>query len=328
MKKIIVLFSVSATLACLLVAGCSKSPEGAAVPGKTVAAPSGPVELKLKWTVGKQYLERMTMDQDMEFTIPGNSQPMQQQMEIIQEFSLAALKERPEGGVEVELKFISQKMSSKMAGRELMSFDSASDPSTDGANPIAPTLRKIVGAHVKYLIDARGKVEKMEGYDEFLKQITAGGSPQAEMMIKGMFSEDTLKQFGARAQGLPEKPVKIGDTWPVHLEISAGPMGTMDLDMKYKFTGWEQHDGHNCALLTYTGDVTSKAATNNPAMSMTIEKGVITGKNWFDPALGATVDGTADQSISVKMTMQGQKTDSTMKQKILMKLLGVSDIAR
>jgi hypothetical protein len=215
-----------------------------------------------------------------------------------------------------------------MGGREGMNFDSTSPPSSDGENPITPTLRKIIGAHVKFLMDAEGKVAKVEGYDEFIKQITAGASPQSEMMINGMFNEDTLKQFGAHSQGLPDKPVKIGDTWPIHLEISAGPMGTMKMDMKYKFAGWDQHDGHNCALLTYTGNMTSQAGTNKPAMNMTIEKGVISGKNWFDPALGVTVESDADQSMNVKVSMQGQKTDSKMKQKILMKLTGISDIPK
>ena len=328
MKKIIGRFSLTATLTCLLLAGCSKSSDDSSLVKKTEGAPQGPTELKVKWIVGKQYHEQMTMDQDMEFTVPGNSQPMQQQMEVTQEFSLSVLKARPEGGAEVEMKFVSQKMSSKMGGRELMSFDSTADPSNDGANPMAPTLRKITGAHVKFLMDAEGKVEKVDDYDEFMKHISAGASPQSEMMISGMFSEDTLKQFASHSQGLPEKPVNVGDTWPSHLEISAGPMGTMKMDMKYKLAGWEQHDGHNCALLTFTGDVTSKVGTNKSAMSMTIEKGVISGKNWFDPALGTTMESDADQSMSMKISMQGQKSDSKMKQKILTKLTGMSDLPK
>jgi hypothetical protein len=327
MKKIIGLLSPNITLTCLLLAGCSKSPEGG--PAKSMeGVPQGPVEMKLKWTVGKEYLQRMTMDQGMDIVMPGNPQPVKQHMDMQQDYSLSVLKERPEGGVEVEFKFVSQKVSSKMGAQELMSFDSASDPANDGANSVAAMFRKLIGAHVKFLMDKNGKVEKVVGYDEFMSQISAGGGPGSEMMFKSMFSEDTLKQFGARAQGLPDKPVKIGDTWPNHLEIAAGPMGTMTMNMKYKFAGWEQHDGHNCALLTFTGDVTSKPGTNNPAMSMTIQNGTLSGQSWFDPALGMPVDNTADQSMSVKMNMQGKNTDSQMKQKIDIKLVKISDLPK
>jgi hypothetical protein len=326
MKKIIALLSLSTTLTCLLFAGCSKSQDDAGAAKSAEAVPSGPVELKLKWMVGKQYLQQMTMNQDMDLTIPGNPKPMRQQMEMQQDYTLSALKQRPEGGFELELKFIGEKMSSKMDGREIISFDSASDPAKDGANPAAATFRKMIGAHVKFLTDADGKIEKVEGYDEFVDQIS-GGLPAAKTMVKSMFSEETLKQFGAGAQGLPDKPVKVGDIWPYQMEIVAGAMGTLKMNLNYKFAGWEQHDGHNCAFLTYTGDMTSKAATNNPGMNLSIENGKITGKNWFDPALGTMVNGVADQTMTLKMNMQGKTTDSQMKQKIAMKLVKISDIA-
>jgi hypothetical protein len=327
MKKITSLFFLNAALTCLLLAGCSKSPDNAGASKNADAAPQGPVELKLKWNVGKQYNEQMTMTQNMEMAVPGNPDPMHQQMELKQNYALSVLKERAEGGVVLELKFVSQKMSSKMDGKEMMSFDSTSSPSSDGANPAAATFRKIIGAHVRFLVDANGKIDKVEGYDDFINQISGSAAPEAQLMVKSMFNEDTLKQFGARGQGLPDKPVKVGDTWPNHIEVANGPMGTLKMNMNYKFAGWEQHDGKNCVLLTYTGDMVIKAATNNPAMNMSIENGAIEGKSWFDPALGTTVDGAADQSMTLKMNMQGKTTSSIMKQKITMKLVGISDIA-
>jgi Family of unknown function (DUF6263) len=339
MKKTIGIICTGLT--CLLLAGCSK-PKDAAVnnkPGEAPATasasaaekpknPEGPVELKLKWTVGKRYLEEMAMTQNSEITMPGAPKPMQQQTDMTQDYSLSAVKARSEGGSEVEMKFISQKMSTKTEGRDAMSFDSTADPATDAGNPVAPMLRKAVGAHITYLTDSDGKIEKVQGFPEFIKQLTGGVSAQSQQMMKSMFSEDSLKQYASGAQGLPDKPVKVGDTWPVHMDMNMGPMGNMTLNLKFKFAGWEQHNDHNCVLLTYTGDMASKGGPTSNAMKISIENGKLSGKNWFDPELGVMVENTGDQTMTVKMSMQGKDMTSKMKQNIDVKLTALEDISK
>jgi len=44
-------------------------------------------------------------------------------------------------------------------------------------------------------------------------------------MMKGFMSEDSLKQMSPTSMGLPGKPVKIGDTWPVKTENRFGANG-------------------------------------------------------------------------------------------------------
>jgi hypothetical protein len=333
MKKIAGLFLSLATIVCLL-PGCSKNDAGnakggtAAAAPDTAAAPTGPVELKVKWIPGKRYVEEMTMNQTMEMTMPGSDKPMETATEMTMGMSLSALKERPEGGAELELKFLSQKMSTKMAGQEVAAFDSASDSSKDGANPMAPTMRKMIGASVKFLTDTNGNIDQVEGYDDFMKRMTAGVPAQSQMMFKGMFSEDSLKQFGPHAQGLPDKPVKPGDSWPVNIKLPAGPIGKLDMSLKYKFESWEQHEGHNCVLLSYTGNIGSTGGTGTAGMNMSVDGGKTTGKSWFDPELGTMVDTAADQDMTLKMKVQGKDMNSRMKQHMTLKLAKFEDITK
>src|SRR5580704_18325923 len=110
------------------------------------------------------------------------------------------------------------------------------------------------------------------------------------------------------------------------MDMPAGPIGNLKMNFQYTFTGWEKRDGHNCALLSYTGTMSSEPSTNAAAMSFSIKSGDITGKTWFDPELGANIGGTTDQTMDFDMNMGGQKTDSTMKQNIVVKLVKLSDI--
>jgi hypothetical protein len=329
MKNLLSPLSLLVAAACLL-AGCSKSSNNPGGNGasKSAGGAGSPIELKAKWTAGKKYLHEMDMHQDMQITMPGTSAPAHQQMDMQQKFSISVLKERPEGGVELELEFVGEKVSSKMGNRQIMNFDSASSPAHDGADPGAAIFRKIVGAKIRFLTDADGKVEKVEGYDEFVDRISGSGGPAGQMILKGMFNEDTLKQYGTGAQGLPDHPVKIGDSWPFHMDMPAGPIGNLKMNFQYTFTGWEKRDGHNCALLSYTGTMSSEPSTNAAAMSFSIKSGDITGKTWFDPELGANIGGTTDQTMDFDMNMGGQKTDSTMKQNIVVKLVKLSDIPK
>ena len=331
MKRYNAILSLSAVITCAWFAGCSKSKDAVTSPagaGVVSTESSGPVEMKIKWVVGKRYAQQMTMNQTAHMTIPGMDKPMDQAMTMAQDFNMSAMKELPGGGTELELKFTGQKVESKMGGKVMMSFDSAQDPQSDTNNPVAPLFRKMIGAHVVYDVDADGKVEKVVGMNEFLAQLS-GGNPQSEAMMKSMMSEDMIKQLAMRGQGLPEKPVKIGDHWPVHLEVNAGQVGMLIMDMKYTFKGWQQHGGSKCALLESVGDIATKpgSSTNGP-MNVSVESGKLAGSTWYDPAQAMVVDSASDQNMTLNITAQGKSIKSQMKQQVSIKLVEVADIAK
>jgi hypothetical protein len=318
MNRYTAFLAVTLTI-CLPLLGCKKSEttqtQSEKAAAERVAIPSGPVELKLKWTVGSRIEQRMDVVQNSEIFIPRMPKPMKQEMTMGQEFALSVLKERPGGGYELELEFLGNQMMVMMGERTVVNFDSQGE-STDDNNPLAATFRKMVGARIKYLLDASNKVEKVEGLHDFRKRITTGAPNEAVAIFNSTFTEDYFKQMVNYAQNLPPKAVSIGDSWPVQIEMVLGPLGTMVVDLKYTFKGWDKREKRNCALLEYAGTINTKPGRGaGPlGMSISIEDGKSAGKSWFDPAAGLFVDSAIKQSMRMLMIMPdmaGGKTNAT-----------------
>ena len=303
--------------------GTSRAP-GHLVSSMSSAADDGkPVELKLKWQTGKRYEQQMDMTMDTDITIPGQSQTMQQKMKMGESFAISVLKDRDDGGHELEMRMTGITMNMDMGGRTLMSFDSKNPSGDAGANPAAAMLQQVAGMHFKMSADANGKVESVEGLKEFLDNMGTAGGADA---LKGMFSEDSIKEM-ASFQGLPDHPVKVGDTWPFKHEIPLPALGTMVLDMTYTFTGWEQRDNHKCAVLSFNGNIYTKSGNDGtPAGMVSMDDGKTSGEVLFDVAMGMPVETSAIQSFTMKMSAQGQAMSTKMTQDLSIKLAGVTDI--
>jgi hypothetical protein len=298
--------------------------EGAAKP----ADAGEPVTLMLKWQSGKRYLQSMDMTMDSDINVPGQKNSMKSTIKMGEDYTFSVLKDRDGGGKEVEMEITGISMNMGVGGKSMMSYDSKNPTGGDGgaANPVAAIFQKMVGAHLKLLTDDKGKIQDVEGFDEFANSIaTAGGAGSADM-IKGFMSKDSVKQMAA--QGLPDHPVKIGDSWPFKFETSSPAMGGgMVVDMTYTFTGWEQRGDHKCAVLAFSGDIYTKAGDDGatPAM-VSLDDGKTTGEMLFDPALGMAVENSAIQSFTMKVNVQGKSMSTKMTQDIAVKLMGVTDI--
>ena len=285
------------------------------------------VDLRLNWPVGKRFLQRMDIVQSSESTIPGVPTAMKQESTQSQDYSITVVKEREGGGRELELEFIAQKIDSQMGGKALVTFDSKADAKTDRTNAVAGAMRKLVGVKIHYLTDTNGRIDKVVGAPELQAKLVGTAAPQARMILTGLLNEDNLKRVVTLAIGLPDKPVKVGETWPAQRDVPMGLMGTLVMDSKYTFKGWEEHDKRRCALLEFTGTVASKpgaAPTAGPA-SMIVDNGKTAGKAWFDPAAGMIIDSQMEQEMTMKISSSGQNIESKTKTKINVKVVEATD---
>jgi hypothetical protein len=325
-KKFSFLLAFGMTIGCLTLVGCSKSANTKSSSG-TSANPNS-ADLKIKWVVGKKYVMRMEMNQDSQITPPGQPKPVEQSMDMTQDFDMSALKELPNGGRELELEFKAMTMDVTVGDRQMMGFDSSVPAEQDSSNSVAPMLRKMVGARIQYFTDANGKVEKVEGGKELVERMTEGTQqPGQAIFSKSMFSEDTLKQYGSFGDGMPDHPVKIGDSWHMVKKIS-NPIGELTLDLECTFKGWEQHGDRQCARIDNTGSISSSGDSTMPNMSVKIKNGKISGEGWYDPDLGMVVDGTSDQDMTMIITAQEKPMTMQMKQKIRFSLVKTEDLVK
>jgi hypothetical protein len=319
MKKLTVILSLCAMTGCVLLSGCSKSKNAAT---STSGGSGNPLEMKIKWTVGKKYSLHMELSQTTKTDVPNQPQPVMQEVKLAQDFDISALKELDNGGRQLELEFNDETMDVSQGGRSVMSFDSAQSPAGDSNNPAAPILRTMIGARIQYFTDAGGKVEKMEGVDDLMNRIAATASPQQQMMFKQMFSEDTLKRYGSFADAMPDHPVNIGDSWPLSKDVST-PIGVVTVDMKYTFKDWEQHGDRQCAYVEAVGDISTKSTSTAMGAVVEIKNGKISGGFWYDPTAGMIVDMSTDQNMKLNITTRTQTMTAEFSQKVSLTLVDV-----
>jgi hypothetical protein len=316
MNKNILLITAALALSLSWV-GCNKS--GKLDKASTFTVPSGPVELKLKWPVGERIVQDMDMKLNMEIFVPNQPSSMKQDMTMGQKYGLTVLKEKPDGGHEVEMEFLSARMGMEMGGKKLLDYDSTKKSSADKAKPVADMFGKIVGSKIHYFLDASNEVERIEGVDELVDRLSSGGQADALAPFKDtMFSKDHFKQMMSANRFMPPKAVQPDDTWPIKQSFEMGPLGTMVMDFNCTFQKWEQIGKRNCARIEFQGTIKSTPGANaNPTgMSMSILNGNFSGVSWFDPELGITIDTTMNQDMTMAMTMpmnmRGKTTTQTM----------------
>jgi hypothetical protein len=275
------------------------------------AAEAG-VELRPKDVVGQQMLNRMVMRQEQDITGAGMPGPMKQVTEQTQDITLKVLKELPEGGHELEVGYARMKMESRMGEMVALAFDSADSAAEDANNPAAPMLRVLVGSKFRLMTDARGKVVRVEGLKEVMESIRSKAPEMMGGMLEGMINEENIKQMGATAQGLPAKPVKVGDTWPEKQEIALGSLGNLVVNMTMTFKGWETFKGVRCARLDHTGTLTGGGVAGTNVVTLASLTGETTGTTFFDAEAGVTRESTSLQKMELKLKAMGQDITSQM----------------
>ncbi len=281
-----------------------------------------PVELKAKWQVGKRYLFRADTVASNQITAATSPQPVQQEMNQSHDIAVTVLGQQ-DAGYAMEVEYTAIKTETRMATRTLMSFDSTSDPKTDRTNQIGSIQRKMLNHPYKLITDASGQPDKIEGYDDFIKKITSGGSRQAQTMLKAYLSADNLKKIPVFSHLLTGKTVKIGENWKSDSDFTS-PLGAFKLSQTTTFKAWEQRDGHKVALLDITGVVVSPALAATPAApggaaapipatsgspapgsapasaaAVPGQIGTLTGKAWYDPDQGAIVESVTDHNLNL-----------------------------
>lgn len=302
--------AITAVLVALVLSGasCKKSADTHSTPlppATTKTAPAGPVELKLKWFPGQRIVQTLDVRHTAEISGAGMPSPMKQDMDMGQTFAISVLKDLPDGGHDVEMEFLSAKMRMTMGGRSLIDYDSSHKSSGAATNPAAATFQNLIGAKIRFFLNASNQVEAVMGVDELQKRMASGSKNDPAGVLKSMLSEDYFRQMMEHNRGLPPKPVVPGDSWPVHQEITMGDLGKMDMDFTYTLKDWEKRGERYCARIGFDGIIKSKLnqIPSAPGMTIDIKDGKSSGETWFDLDFGMFVDTTMNQEINMLMTV-------------------------
>ena len=279
------------------------SQSAASVQSSTVTPPAGPVELKLKWPpVGERVVFDVEMKRNGEHLTPGQPDSQKEYTTVEKKFGLTVLKATPGGGHEVELEFLSIRYRIALGGETVLDYDSTQKSPAPGTNLLTDLYGKVIGAKIRYFLNASNEVERMEGVDELEKRLSSGASAEASALSKLQFGEGYLKQMiSGLDRCLPPKAVQPGDTWPFQMEMAMSPFGTVSRDYTVTFQNLEQHWKRNCARLEFQSTVKTKPDPNsNPAgTSVSSFEGTSSGVSWFDPELGMIIETTANDDMKM-----------------------------
>jgi RNA polymerase sigma factor (sigma-70 family) len=284
-------------------------------------ATDDPAQMKINWRTGKKYSMHMELTQTSETRAPNQPQPTATVVKLAQDFNISTLQELADGGRQLELKISKEALEVSQNGREMFSFDSARPAAASPNNPAA-LLGMMIGAPLEYFTGADGDVQKVTGVDELFERIAAAGSPQQQQMFRQTFGEETLKQFASLGGWLPNRSVKIGESWSLKKDV-ATPAGTVAVDMQLLFQNVERHGKRQCAHIKNTGVISAKSNPATAGLGVQLENGEIEGDFWFDQVLGMIVESTSHQSLSLKANNQGQPLNAEVLKQVHLTLVDV-----
>lgn len=269
-----------------------------------------PAEMKVKWPVGKKYEMHLELNQNTETESPDGPQPVAEGLRWTQDFNISTLKELPDGGRQLELEFVDEAIEESQSGQTVLSFDTSQSPAENPHNPLA-ILKAMIGSRLEYLTDTNGKVQKIEGVKELAAHIAAVGTPEQQRFFNQTFNEGALKRYLAFADVMPNRMIRVGESWPAKQDYNDS-IGVTTLSMKFTFKNWEQYGDRRCAHIEGTGNLSSKSVSNASGALIEIEKGKISADLRFDPELGMAVTVDENEDLKLKITTRTEtKTQQT-----------------
>lgn len=298
-----------------------------AAPGLATARPE---QLRVQWPVGNRYVYQIVIDQTRTNQLPAAPQPGVEELKLTVSYALNVIEETSGGGREVELEFLSTELQIMVAGESGIHFNTAVTNSAD--QPVPAPFRKLIGSKALVRLGSDGLVDRILGYDVWLKGVVGEASGPASQLLAQQFNKEFFGQLADFGRGLPGRPVRVFDSWPHRTEMASPEFGKIVMESTITWTGWENREQRRLAVLSASGTLRGEAdlaQSQAPAMSFT--RGQVTGRSWLDPEARTMVESVVEEAMEIKGTMPGSASTNTaagaftsdVQQKVTVKLLQV-----
>lgn len=247
--------------------------------GLAVAAAGGPYKLAYRMKKGQRLNYRMTMTVDQSMEMQGN------EMNSNIDGTTALHIEVEEVGKEGNIAFI-------YALDSLRTHVKSPQMDSTFRNP-----EELIGKRNRQTISALGKKLKSEVVDS--------------VNLSGMLAQAGIgRQSSFQLIELPEKEVKIGDSWTTsqtdtskqgNMKVVAAPSTT------YTVAGEVDTLGFKCLRLTYKGTLKVKGEGTQMGMNLFFEgEGPVAGTAYFAPTEGLLVGVIYDLNLEATIALTGQ----------------------
>lgn len=311
---------------------------GHTAPAPTENRPPTAVSIPVIWLEGIRYVYRMDIVQRSTNQLPNTPEPATEEIATGLSYALKVLSPGSDGSRELEVELLAFDTEIKISSEVVVKFDSA-HPSGEGEKmpPIPQAYRNVAGSKLRLRTGARGKVEEVLGYDEWVRTVAGEPTGPARQMLVQQFNPGFFQQLADFGRGLPERPVSPGDHWPHHVQIPAGELGTITAESDIEFEEWLSRDKDRFAVIHARGTLSSRSENADAGKPrMWIERGTVEGRSWFDPQMGVMVESSVEQFMRVRAeapVQEGESQSATagfisdIGQKVTVKLMEVKKVA-
>jgi len=265
------------------------------------------VVLRPRYNPGYTYDFSQDQKMTMVITPPGSEQSLE--TKVSSEFGMTAKasKRADAEGVKVvtTIDVIKMEMNNPALGGK-MGFDSTAPD--DGTNPLAGPFKAMLGKELVLFYDTEGKVEKVEGFDEFMNSAGAAA----------MFTEEQFIQMAdpAAMMGLDNEPKKIGDKWKASPDADLGEMGKVTMPMELTYAKNENFEGNECARINMDGTAEIKLSlpAGQGGGNVSSNNSKTDGYYLIDAELGMLRKSLMNMNLTMNMNVGGQQMVMPMEQ--------------
>jgi hypothetical protein len=132
------------------------------------------------------------------------------------------------------------KMSIDISGNKINYDSTLPDGGPTAGNPgLMDFFKKLVNSKFTVTLDKNYKVEKVDGVQDFIKNLSSGNqSTRMDEVLKGIMTDDAVKQMCDPTFNLiPDGPKKAGDKWSKPTTLNLGPIGSYTVTYNFTYVG-------------------------------------------------------------------------------------------
>jgi len=195
-------------------------------------------------------------------------------------------------------------------------YDSTLDEQVSGtalSEPLNPVFDRLDGARLQITLSPRGKVVAVKGLTELLADVIKD-NPLGEGLTAGGTDEGARVQESEFYIELPEKPIKVGDTWTVPIDRTIPNRARIIGKQVHKLAGFETVGGRRVARITYSSKGTIKVDIKSKVQKVSgeLEFSAAEATVLFDPASGQIVSMKSRSSSSGTLNVEANGMQLTV----------------
>ncbi len=310
--KFIIRKLLMVALPALVLCGCNRS--SVKEPPITGKSSDAPVSMPARWQEAQRFIYRVEAMTTTHLPRKNTQQMIQADTRLAQDLAFTVTNVAPDGSRSLQIEILSVQMDTGREDGYTMSYDSLNRVVQVDDTPLVQRLRRFVGLKLTFRVSPENRIIRMDGMKDLTDRMAGLSSVRgvAGGIMTRYFNPQFFRDIVEMGM-LPRDPVKVGDVWTVARQTSTGSSGaSMPMEFTYEFTGWQFHEGTNCARIDFSGEYNPNALSQTnasflrrvvkSATSPKIAEGTIIGKSWYDPALSLAVETAYEQTVVTKPT--------------------------